>query len=306
MKNKIPTYLLISDEQTFTCHKKANLSFIDTTLLHSAKAIKTMYLQAENADKKSIIHKIHSHIKLISLIFLVVVVSVLHTVTAQLWIFAFIFFVYVLSKLNLFQVYRKIFLLAFFFGFFVSFPAALNIFTPGDIIINLFSFDAPSKFWIYSIPANIGFTKNGFEVVSILFLRVLNSVSFSLLIVYTTSFPAFIKSFKLIGIPDTFLMIISLAYKFIFILTRTIDEVYFALKSRLSVNLKNDNIRELVSGRVFYIFKRSAGIYENTYNAMVSRGYHGRIFLHSQNKIGYTDFIAVFIVLTFGIILILV
>ena len=127
-----------------------------------------------------------------------------------------------------------------------------------------------------------------------------------MLIVFTTSFPAFIKSFRILGVPYTFLMIISLAYKYIFILSRTIEETYFALKSRLSGNNKNSNIRKLISGRIFYIFKRSMIIYESTYYAMVSRGYRGKVILHSQEQITLKDFIVLVIIVALGIGIILI
>jgi cobalt/nickel transport system permease protein len=187
----------------------------------------------------------------------------------------------------------------------VILPASLNIITPGKIIFNLITFTKPSHFWIYNIPQNIGFTDNGFQVVLLVFLRVINSVSFALLIVFTTPFSAFIKSFKIIGIPDTFLMIISLAYKYIFILSRTIEVTYFALKSRLSGNIKSSSIRNLISGRIFFIFRRSVIIYESTYFAMVSRGYHGKVKLYSQNKFTFLDLAALLIIVASGIVLII-
>jgi energy-coupling factor transporter transmembrane protein EcfT len=204
------------------------------------------------------------------------------------------------ARLRVFQVYKKILFLAFVFGFLVVLPASLNIFTPGEIVYNLISFNRPYQFWIYSIPQNIGFTENGFEVVSRVFLRVLNSVSLSMLIIYTTSFPAFVKSFKIIGVPDTFLMIISLAYKYIFILSRTIEETYFALRSRLSGNINVNSIRNLISGRIFFIFKRSAIIYEKTYQAMVSRAYQGGVTIYSPAHFSYADLLALLIIVVFG------
>ena len=308
MENKIPSYLLqtVHDQIELGKAKRAKLSFLDKTLISSASAVKAIYLQAENATKKNLIHTIHSHIKLISLIYLAIMISVISNLDAQILTTAFIFLLYIIAKLKISQVYRKIFFLVFIFGFIVVLPASLNVITPGKIIFNLITFNKPSHFWIYNIPQNIGFTVDGFQVVSLIFLRVLNSVSFAMLIVYTTSFPSFIKSFKIIGVPDTFLMIISLAYKFIFILSRTIEETYFALKSRLLGNIKNSNIRKLIGGRVFFIFKRSMIIYESTYYAMVSRGYQGKVILHSQKHYTYKDFVALAIIVAIGIGIILI
>jgi cobalt/nickel transport system permease protein len=307
MENKIPSYLLqtVQDQSVLAKVKRAKLSFLDKTIMNSASAVKSIYLQAENATKENFIQKINPHVKLISLIYLAIVISIVSSLVAQILITAFIFLLYIVARLKIFSVYRKILFLAFIFGFLVVIPASLNVITPGEIIFNLITFNNPSHFWIYTIPQNIGFTLNGFQVVALVFLRVFNSVSFSMLIVFTTSFPAFIKSFKILGLPDTFLMIISLAYKYIFILSRTIEETYFALKSRLTGNIKSKNIRQLVSGRVFYIFKRSVIIYENTYYAMVSRAYHGTVILHSPKHFAFRDFVAVVVIIVFGISIIL-
>jgi energy-coupling factor transporter transmembrane protein EcfT len=45
---------------------------------------------------------------------------------------------------------------------------------------------------------------------------------------------------------------------------------------------------------------------ENTYYAMVSRGYRGKVILHSQQLFTSEDFIALIIVVSFGIGIILI
>jgi cobalt/nickel transport system permease protein len=306
MANKIPSYLLqpLNDHNDLPEGKRIKLTFLDKTILRSAIAAKSIYIQAENATKENLIQKINPHIKLISLIYFVFIISVASHLKEQVIITIFIFSLYIIARLKISEVYKKIFFLAFIFGFLVVLPASLNLITPGKIIFNIITLNKPLHFWIYIIPQHIGFTANGIEVVSLVFLRILNSVSFAMLIVFTSSFPAFIKSFRLLGIPDTFLMIISLAYKYIFILSRTIEETYFALKSRLSGNIKNSNVRELIGGRIFFIFKKSMIIYESTYHAMVSKGYQGKVILHSQKKLTTMDFVSLIVIVVFGICII--
>lgn len=307
MENKIPPYLIkIADDQSNLANiKRAKLSFLDKTIINSSKAVKSIYLQAENAARNNFIQRINSYVKLISLIYMATVISVVNNMVTQILITAFIFLFYIIARLKLFEAYKKIFFLAFIFGLLIVLPASLNVITPGKIIFNIIKFNKPSHLLIYDIPQNIGFTANGLHVVSVVFLRVLNSVSFALLIVFTTPFPYFIKSFKMIGVPDTFLMIISLAYKYIFILSRTIEETYFAFKSRLSGNIKNSSIRRLIGGRIFFIFKRSMIIYQDTYHAMVSRGYRGKVVFHSQNTFTFKDVIVLVIIVISGIFFIL-
>jgi cobalt/nickel transport system permease protein len=307
MGNRIPSYLLQTDKDLYASAniKRAKISFLDITILNSAKTVKSIYVQAENAARENLIQKINPHVKLFALIYFAVVISVVNNPIVQLLTTFYILILYIIARLRVFQVYRKILFLAFIFGFLLILPASLNVITPGKIIFQLFAFKNPSQFWIYNIPHNIGFTQNGLQVVSLVFLRVLNSISFAMLIVFTTPFPSFIKSFKIIGVPDLLMMIISLAYKYIFILSRTIEETYFALKSRLSGNIHNKKIRNVISGRIYFIFKRSAMLYEETYHAMVSRGYNGKVKLHSKQSFTFIDFISLAIIVISGIVLLL-
>lgn len=308
MENNIPSYLLQSGNEQHSGPKRSRprLSFLNKTILASASAVRSAYLQAENATKESPLYKIDPHIKFLSLVFFEVVISIVHNPDVQILITALILVLFLISGLQVLRVYRKIFFLAFIFGFLILIPASLNVISPGRIIFRLFEFNAPSHFWIYKIPQRIGFTAEGIRIVLLVFLRVFNSISFAMFIVFTTSFPAFIKSFKMFGIPDTFLMIISLAYKYIFIFSRTLEESFFALKSRLISNVDNNTLRKLVSGLVFSVFKRSVRIYENTYYAMISRGYRGEVSLHSQKDLAFKDFLFLFILVALGIGFILV
>jgi cobalt/nickel transport system permease protein len=308
MENNTPAYLLRNEPEHYELSKikPSKLTFIDQTLLNSAKALKSVYLQADNSVNKTFIHKINPYVKVFSLIYMALIISLISNLLAQALAAVLIVALYFFSGIKVSNVYRKVFIIAFVFGFLVVFPASLNIITPGRIVLNLITFSKPSHFWIYHIPQQIGLTTNGLRVVLLFFLRVLNSVSFVFLIGFTTPFQSFIKSFKIVGLPDSFLMIIMLAYKYIFILSRTIEETCFALKSRLSGSIRNKKLRKLIGGRIFFIFKRATVIYENTYYAMVSRGYQGEIKLDIHNFFTYKDIIAVATIILSGIALLLI
>ena len=303
MATNLPRYLIQNEpvHTGETSGKKVRFSVIDKTILNAAKTIKSVYVQAENATAGGVLHSIHPKVKFFALIFMAVIISLVNNLVGQVCISVFVFILVMMGRINILGMFKKVLFLAFFFGFLVVFPASLNIITPGKVILNLVSLDQSYQFWIYHIPQNIGFTSEGLQVVGLIFLRVWNSVSFSILIMLTTSFPAFVKSFKLVGVPDTFLMVITLAYKYIFILSRTIEETYLALKSRLFQNPGNGQLRKLISGRVFFMFKRSVTQYENTYFAMVSRGYSGQIMREPSQPLTNKDYMAICIVVVFGI-----
>ena len=307
MDNTLPTYLLNRTQQVSLSINsgKSKLPFIEKTLKKIAVTIKLMYLQSELTSEKKISH-IHPYIKVFSFIFLIVVISFANSLKSQLLAFFFIIVFYIISKTSYQYVYKKIIFLSFVFGLFIFLPALLNVITPGKIVLNLFTFKNESHFWIYNIPKVIGITDNGINIVELLFLRVLNSISLAMLFLYSSSFTQLIKGFKVFFIPDTFLMIISLAYKFIFILSKSIEETYFAMKSRIAGSINNKNAKNIISGRVFYIFKKAKSNYENTYAAMVSKGYCGKVIFSKESKLKAADIYFLLIMLSAGIAIILI
>jgi cobalt/nickel transport system permease protein len=307
MGNSLPDYLLNNINQPDFSGKarKTKLPFLEKTLNKIAVTIKLMYLQSEITSKNKIPH-IHPKVKVFSFIYLIVIISFLNTIHSQLIAFFFILVFYLISRTSYKHVYKKIIFLSFVFGLLVFLPSSLNVITPGNIILNIVRFNRSYHFWIYNIPQTIGITDNGINIVGLLFFRVLNSISLAMLFLYSSSFPQLIKGFKVFFVPDTFLMIISLAYKFIFILSKSIEETYFALKSKLAGNVNNKNAQNIISGRVFYIFKKARNNYENTYAAMISKGYCGKINFQNENKIKAADIYFLLFILTTGIAIILI
>ena len=152
MGNSIPKYLLSKSSTESSAGKRIKLSFLDRTVLNTGKAGKSIYLQAENATKENFIQKISPHVKFLSLIYFVVMISFARDVSAQTLTSVFIFLLFIIARISLFQVYRRIIIVAFIFGFIVISPASLNVITNGDIVFNLVTFDKPLHFWIFDIP----------------------------------------------------------------------------------------------------------------------------------------------------------
>lgn len=306
MRNEIPKYLLKYEVESNEVYvkDKAKLSFIDKTLKLSAKAFRAIFVQQEYSGAENFVNRTNPSVKLFALVYLVVIVSLVNDVIAQAFFSLLPFIVILFTKIGVYKFYKRIFLLSFFFGFLVAIPASLNIVTKGKIIFEIISLQEPVNFWIYHIPANIGLTVEGCKIVLLLFLRVFNSISISLLIIYTTPFHELIKSLKIIKVPNSFLMIIMLTYKYIFIMTKTIEDTYSAIRSRLIGGVKNKVLRNIVSGRVYFIYKKSVINYETTYFAMLSRGYQGDVKIVLTKKFEMKDIIVLIITVIIGISLI--
>jgi cobalt/nickel transport system permease protein len=280
------------------------LSFIDRSIEKIAGIIKS-YLLFESAPVNGMFQRLDSRVKILFMIFFLIIVSLKKDIKSEILIFLIIYIFVYFSKLKIFSFYKRVFFLGFIFGFLVALPSSLNFITSGEIILPLVHLNSSKDFWIYHIPSVIGITAEGLTGTIMLTLRVINSLSISFLVVYTTKFSEMIRAFKVLKIPDTFLMIISITYKYIFIFARTVEDIYFSMKSRITGSLNRSEMRDLIAGRMAFMFKKSRITCEDVYRAMISRGFSNEIRIYSFNRMRIIDWFSGIMLLIIGIIIIL-
>ncbi len=304
MKNDIPPFLL-DTPSSLPLRKgggKINISYIDKGIGSFADVLKEGYTQWELATGKGFLHELDTRIKVVFWLFFIVIISLKKNILPEAGIFFTIFVLSLLSRVNLVNFYRKIFLLGFIFGFLIAFPSALNVITHGKVIMPVVTLSKAYDFWVYHIPEVIGFTGEGVSVVAMLTLRVLNSLSISFLILYTTPFPEIVKALKVLKVPDTFLIIISLAYKYIFIFARIVADMYLAKKSRLVGAVNRKEARNWVAGRIAFLFKKTQLKCDEVFKAMIGRGFSGEIKLYRYQRIKGRDWIVGFFLFLAGLL----
>ena len=304
MKNDIPLFLLNTPPSLPLKGGggKINLSYIDKGIESFAGVLKGGYTQWELASKRGVFHDLDNRVKVVFWLFFIIIISLKKEILPELGIFFTVFTLVVLARVNLIKFYKKIFFLGFIFGFLIALPSALNVITHGKELIPIITLSKAYDFWVYHIPEVIGFTREGVSIVAMLTLRVLNSLSVSFLILYTTPFPEIIKALKVLKVPDTFLIIISLAYKYIFIFARIVTDMYLAKKSRLVGAVDRAEARNWVAGRIAFLFKKTQLKCDDVYKAMIGRGFSGEVKLYRYQKITGRDWIIGFSLLTVGLL----
>jgi cobalt ECF transporter T component CbiQ len=304
MKSDIPSFLLNTPSSLPPQRGggKINTSYIDRGIESFAGVLRDGYTQWELASGKGFLHELDTRIKVGFWLFFIIIISLKKHILPELGIFFTVFILVVLSRVNLINFYKKIFLLGFLFGFLIAFPSALNVITHGKVLIPIITLSKAYDFWVYHIPEVIGFTREGASVVAMLTLRVLNSLSVSFLILYTTPFPEIIKALKVLKVPDTFLIIISLAYKYIFIFARTVTDMHLAKKSRLIGEVNRAEARNWVAGRIAFLFKKTQLKCDDVFKAMIGRGFSGEIKLYRYQKITGRDWILGLFLFTLGLL----
>ncbi|HVO67244.1 MAG TPA: cobalt ECF transporter T component CbiQ [Syntrophales bacterium] len=294
MKNKIPDFLLSKPSHTQDVHKRGTIqaSYIGKGMKCLSEVITTGFINTGQETAKGLFRNLDPRVKVLFLIFFVITISLKRDIFSEVIMASFMLLMVAVSHIDIRRFYLKIIVLTFFFGFLISFPAALNVVTPGEVVLPVFELSHSYDFWIYHIPREIGLTRQGIDGVIMLCLRVMNSLTVSLLVFYTTPFHKIIRALQIFRIPDAFLLIITLSYKYIFIFAKTMEDMYLARKSRLVGMLRNNEAGIWVAGRMAYMFRKTMSRYEEVFRAMVSRGFTEEVKISDLGKLGVVDGLA--------------
>ncbi|GAB4423727.1 MAG: cobalt ECF transporter T component CbiQ [Thermodesulfovibrionales bacterium] len=278
------------------------MSFIDSGISHLGRIIKTGYAQWELASKDSLFHRIDARIKVVFWAFFIIIVSLKTEILPEIIIALFIFALIAVARLNLFDFYKKVIPIGFVFGFLIALPAAFNVITKGKVVLPVIHLSRPYDFWIYHVPQTIGITREGMSGVVMLTLRVVNSVSLSFLILYTTSFSEIIRALKVFRVPDAILMIITLTYKYIFIFAKTVEDMHLAKKGRMAGKVADTEARRWVAGRIAFMFRKTRQRCEEVFKAMLARGFSDSVKLYGFRRMNNIDLITGFSLFFVGLI----
>lgn len=200
---------------------------------------------------------------------------------SQLYILIFLYFLVLLSKINFFSVFKKSFFISLIFGFGFSFFAIFNFITPGKEIFLVYKLKSSFSFFSIYIPQDIYITLEGLGAWIRFGLRVFNFATLSMIIVHSVELTKFFSSLKFIGIPDFIILIFILCLKYIVILSYVIEETYMARKSRVIITSMRSERQWLVS-KIAFIFIKAMERYEDIFDAMIARGFRGKVIMEKQ------------------------
>jgi len=291
MENKIPAFLIARSSAAPLAEGKGRLriSFIEKSIHHLAGVINIGYVQWESASRDAFLQKIDARVKVLFLLFFVVIISLKKDLLSESSIAGLIFMLAVISRLDLMDLYKRVLFWGFIFGFLIAFPSAFNVITQGEVIVPVARLDRSHTFWIYHIPQEIGITREGSLGVLMLTSRVMNSLALSFLVLSTTSLPEIIRALKVLRVPDSFLMIITLTCKYIFIFARTVEDMFLAKKSRLAVQAGNGDARRWITGRMAFVFRKTRIRCEEIFKAMLSRGFADEVRIYKFRRLTALD-----------------
>ena len=255
-------------------------SVVAKTLRGATGLLRQALFSEDVAARRGLLQRLDGRVKLVTVLGLVVVTAFLRSIPALAVMYAATLALAAASGLSLRHFVKRVWLFIPIFTGVVVLPATLNVVTPGTIVV-------PLGTWFGH---ELGITSEGLHAAGLIVTRVATSISLVVLLTVTTPWNRLLAALRSLRVPTMFVLVIGMAYRYLFQLLASVQDMYLARTARTVVASSDvTSGRRFVASTAGALFGKAHATSEEVYLAMVSRGYTGNPRPLQPPRIGGAD-----------------
>ena len=262
---------------------KRRNNFIERSIMGALSFLKESVFSDEYASKEGFLQSTDPRIKLATIFIFILTVLFTKSIAVSLCLYALCLALAYFSNINLGFFLKRTWIFIPLFSLFIAIPALFSIFTPGEAFVS---------FKMAGLSLII--TRQGLFGAILFIARVITSVSFAVLLSITTKHFELLKILRVFGIPQVFVMILGMCYRYIYLFMEIVENTYLAIKSRVGGNLHYKKGQSIIAWNIASLWHRSLYLNEEVYRAMLSRGYNGESVILNDFKTKTRDWLWLF------------
>lgn len=246
---------------------KPSRGFFEKTLNDITHTLEQTLFAEEIARQNGLLQSLDPRAKLIGTLALLIAIS-----ASQNLLILFVLYVLTLpmayaSHLPMGFFLKRVWVFMPFFTGVVALPALFSPFSPGTPLITLIDSTSPRIF--------LAITQPGIITAAFLLMRVGASVSLAVLLILTTRWAMLLKAMRVLHVPQTFVLILGMTYRYIYVLLHTANNIFLARSSRVVGRVSGADQRHWLTASIGVLLAKSYTLSEEVYLAMQSRGFRG-------------------------------
>ena len=222
---------------------------------------------------KGFLQTLDPRVKIFTFVLFIVTIGLLRDWYLLLALLPIIFSLAIFSKIKPGFFIKRVFLFIPVFTLVIALPALFI--TPGNPL--------------WSSGGHTIVTEQGLLSAVILLLRVTDSLSVSILLVLTTPWNNLMGALRRFRIPAVMVDILSMTYRYIYLLLNNTNMMFLARRSRVLGSLPASENRKWLGRALGVTLMRTSLLSESVYLAMLSRGYRGDIRILDSFEIQQRD-----------------
>ena len=282
MSTTAPDWLLEAEVGLCPCGcvgKRRKGSFVDRTIGGAAALMRQAMSSEDTVARGGLLQRVDARAKLIGVAALLVTAAFVRhlPILAAFYLIALV--LAMLSNLSLRFFVKRVWLFIPVFTGIVVLPATFSFVTHGHIVV-------PFGTWFGH---RVGITAQGLTSAGLIVMRVAVSISLVVLLTLTTPWNRLLAALRALAVPRLFVMVLAMAYRYVFHLLDVVTDMYTARKARTVGAADVASGRRFVAATAGALFGKSHALSEEVYMAMVARGYTGHVRTSTPTRIGGRD-----------------
>jgi cobalt/nickel transport system permease protein len=160
------------------------------------------------------------------------------------------------------------------------------------ILPSIFLAPGPRLFELTLGPLELGPSLPGLAGAVVFVARVGVSVSLAVLLVLTTPWADLLQSLQALRVPEVFILVLAMTYRYIFLFLHTLTGLFEARRSRTVGRARGGEERRWITTSMAGLLHRSFKLSNDVYAAMLARGFGGRIRSYRRGRMTARDWAA--------------
>lgn len=240
-------------------HHHSNV--IEHTLRDIGGTLERTLFAEEISTRAGLLQSLDPRVKVLSMMVFLIAVSLSRSLTVIAVIYVLALIVALASSIPAGFFIKRVWLALPFFTGMLILPAFFM--TPGPVLIHL--------------PLGLVITSTGVTTALFLLLRVSTSLSLTLLLILTTPWNTTLSALTVLHVPDVFILILGMTYRYIYLLLHIANDMFLSRKSRVVGHLDAAENRRMLAAVSGALLGKSLDMSSEVYLAMQSRGFRGKM-----------------------------
>jgi cobalt/nickel transport system permease protein len=240
--------------------RRVRRGVIEKTLADLAQALEQSLFAENIARQPGWLQALDPRVKVLSILALLIAVGLSRSLAVLVGLYGIALILAWRSAVPMGFFIKRVWLFMPFFTGLIALPAFFI--TPGPALVHL--------------PLGLVITRTGALTALFLLLRVSTSVSLGVLLMLTTAWPTLLKALSVLRVPEGFILILGMTYRYIYLLLRTTQDMFLSRKSRVVGRLTSAEERQVLAASAGTLLNKSLHLSGEVYLAMQSRGYRGQ------------------------------
>jgi cobalt/nickel transport system permease protein len=239
--------------------RRVRRNVLESTLGEVSHALAQSLFAEEISRRRGLLQSLDPRVKIVATLALLLAVSLSRSVWVIVALYAVAILLAAASSISIGFFIKRVWLFMPFFTLIIALPAFFAV--PGPPLVRL--------------PLGLIVTRTGALTAVFLLLRVSTSVSLGMLLVLSTPWNTLLKALQVLKVPDSFILILGMTFRYIYLLLNTLDDMLLSRKSRVVGRMNGAAQRKVIGATAGTLLGKSLALSSDVYLAMQSRGYRG-------------------------------